>query len=294
MEQRISVEQRLDRLERHVRLWKAGCVSVGLVLGLFVTVAATDTLDPDPLIRAHRIEVVGADGRPALSFSSDPDGGAVFVHNSDGDPVIELYADAQRAGHLRVNAPDGTNRVLLTGAGVGGRVGVSSQEGSPVVSVQANQGRASVSLGLPSGEPSVRLAATSAGTGIASFYDASGRPRATIGVGVDQAGALTILNSAGSGVIDAYADERGRGAFRLADGQGRSRVSFQVDDDGGAMYLVNAFDASIFEVYSSSCGNGSVLVSDRDSTPRVRFDAAHPAAAVPAHSALGTTIPGAG
>ncbi len=105
----MTIEERLDHLEKANRRWRTFAVSLSLVLamGLFMAQGPGQII-PD-VIRAKKIEVIGKNGSPVVSLSSWDRGGRIHAMTNSGKMLFE-----STAGEISVYNSNGQKLVKLS------------------------------------------------------------------------------------------------------------------------------------------------------------------------------------
>lgn len=226
-------------LERSRRRWRAIAGSIMMVgVGLGVLTAA-GVVQPSTIVQTRRLEIVNAQGQVMLSLGSDADGGTFFLFNANRSEAVEAYANDQGRGVVRVNASDGTDRIVLSSNDLGGESTIANSAGTSVARTEADtQGHARLTLKTASGEPRVRLAIDQA----------------------TQSGLLSVGSAQGQPVFEASADATSRGLVHLFDETGQRSVRLTSDAFGGRLAIRNRAGDLVARAGTTESGQGAFSV----------------------------------
>jgi hypothetical protein len=121
----MTIEQRMERLERqnrHLR-WMVGGMLGLAVTGLVLGAAASSGGDEIPnVLRAHRVEVITPDGKPAVVLGmTTNDAGTVSTMDSKGNKLVTLGVTTNGEGTVTTQNDKGKDlvRVAATTSGEG-------------------------------------------------------------------------------------------------------------------------------------------------------------------------------
>ncbi len=193
----MTIEERLDHLEKANRRWRVFAVSLSLVLavGLFMAQGRSQMV-PD-VIRAKKIEVVGKNGAPVVSLSAWDRGGRIHTMTNTGKMLFEATA-----GEVSVYNNKGQKLVKLS----------ATKEGEGLLATYNHKGEGVVAIG-----------ATKEGEGALATYNGAGQKLVTI-TAADNGGAISVWNTTGEAICTARVDENGNGEVGAwnRDGKGRT------------------------------------------------------------------------
>lgn len=199
----MTIEQRLDRLERQNRLMK-GSASV-LLLGLLTiaTLGASQQNSIPDLIEARAFHVVGKDGAALVKIDTwkigDSHIGAFSTYGANQKLVVGI--GATDGGHGLVATWDGRGQQLV-------KLGVTT-EGEGTVTTRNGLGKELVKLGVGLngngtlttknrlGGMLVRLGSTQGGAGAVSVLNGSGVQIAEIGMSTEGVGLMSVFDPSG-------------------------------------------------------------------------------------------------
>ena len=168
----MTVEGRLDRLERSLRRWRT--VTIGLVLIMVIGITVAQTM-PDEVqfeVRCRNLKVVNFEGETVASLSvTGHGGGALRIANSSG--LVTLFTEQNSAGNniLRMSSEMGYSTI------VGGVVTIASRKGEGQVSIFNSENGGYVSLTNKTGEEIVQIYADEYGNGVVGAYNRKGKGR---------------------------------------------------------------------------------------------------------------------
>jgi hypothetical protein len=104
----MTVEQRLEQLERKTNRLRIAVVVLAAALCGVVSMAATestvsrfDTVAADSIV-AKKIYVQNEKGKLAVSLGADDNGGDIYVWNKTGEGIVTLGADDYGNGEIGV------------------------------------------------------------------------------------------------------------------------------------------------------------------------------------------------
>ena len=193
----MTIEERLDHLEKANRRWRTFAVSLSLVLamGLFMAQGPGQII-PD-VIRAKKIEVIGKNGSPVVSLSSWDRGGRIHAMTNSGKMLFE-----STAGEISVYNSNGQKLVKLS----------ATKEGEGLLATYNHKGEGVVAIG-----------ATKEGEGALATYNGDGQKLVTI-TAADNGGAISVWNTTGEAICTARVDQDGNGEVGAwnRDGKGRT------------------------------------------------------------------------
>lgn len=164
-----SVLARLDRLERDNKRMKRVCLVVATLIIAVVSIGATFVPQISPVIRTHRLEVVGTDGAARAVLSAETDHHTFLqILNDNGKPGVDLNVTVN-SPIMRVADSNGESLAVLADYG-GGGLTIFDQAGcirgtlwcnagaeSQLTLYDADNPRASIGLNKD-GDPEVALA----------------------------------------------------------------------------------------------------------------------------------------
>ncbi|MGQ0633229.1 MAG: hypothetical protein ACT4QC_01355 [Planctomycetaceae bacterium] len=135
----MSVEERLARLEKSVRLWRWSSGGLGAAVLLLVGATAIDYLGFRGTVQARRI-VVRNDQGAAVEIETSPSGDGVVSVNDAKNLTRVLMGTSQRGfGTVELYGGGDQKMVFLGGSGSGGQITVFNNEKKKVVDVQATK-----------------------------------------------------------------------------------------------------------------------------------------------------------
>jgi nitrogen fixation protein len=219
----MSIEQRMQRLERTNTRLRAALIAVVALNGWMFLVGAADTGVPD-VVRARRFEMVTGElaNEVLVEISATPNGeGAIITYNKNRFPLVDLRPRAEGPGW--VTTYDGRGHALVEmGATVegDGALAVSAANGYRLAMLRSMPNGGGVYTFDRKGFGLVELGATAEGRGTLRTLDGTGREMVMIGVSKDGTGTLLTRNQRSQAVVSVDADEAGAGKIELHDGAG--------------------------------------------------------------------------
>lgn len=135
----LTVEERLDELQRSVRRWRFTTLGLLCAFVLFSGVAAWLYVRVPNTLQARRIEVVNDKG-VAVELTSSPDGdGFVTVNAGVGIPRIMLGTSKKGFGMVEVYSGHQQRLIGFGGSGSGGQIALFNNSGKRVVDLQSSK-----------------------------------------------------------------------------------------------------------------------------------------------------------
>ncbi len=178
----MTIEERVERLERQNRHLRLGFVGVVLVAATIFTGAAQRETVPD-VVKAKAFHLVTDDGKTLVKIEDTKGlgfgiGGTVTTYAGNGTELVKLTTTTGGAG--MVTTLDGKGQKLAslraTGGGQGAVVTYSSK-GQKLVELGATSRGGAVTTFNGQGKDLIRLGVTTDGTGLVGVFDPSGRNR---------------------------------------------------------------------------------------------------------------------
>ena len=139
VEAELTVEERLDKLEKSARRWRF--TSLGLFLGLagLSAVFGWTQVRIAGVVRAQRFEIVHDKGI-ALELAASPDGdGHIELFNAIGTPRVKIGNSRRNAGTIETYSGHEQKMITIGGSGSGGQIAVYNSSGNKVVDVQSSK-----------------------------------------------------------------------------------------------------------------------------------------------------------
>ncbi|MDP7069945.1 MAG: hypothetical protein QF561_01180 [Phycisphaerales bacterium] len=147
-----QIEADHARLRRRTRWLQVGCLTAA---GLVVLLAASDITRVDTL-RAHRLEIIDADGHVVLAASGRAAGGQLDLWSPDGANLIRMGAN-QSGGDLAVWNTRGANVAGVWATADGGEFGAWNSNGKRAATMAATPTGGHVAIAERSGAPQIQL-----------------------------------------------------------------------------------------------------------------------------------------
>ncbi|MBI1371573.1 MAG: hypothetical protein GC159_02265 [Phycisphaera sp.] len=213
MTSHTTVEQRLDRLERTNRRWRAACLVTGLAL--LCVVAVGQAPKKPKALPAQKIDgrlvvdelVVQEDGKDRIMLIARDGNTLVAQMNDKGEPVLICGTNKESGPFVSMRDSHGKPRLTTT----------VTDEGTGVSHLDA-QGRTRITTSTIDG-----------GTAYTSWHDAAGQSRVT-GAASETQGVLNVADERGTPRIMITSSGAG-GSVALQDGNGRVRLAESVENN---------------------------------------------------------------
>ena len=180
----MTLEQRMDRLERERRWLKAGG---GLAMAALLAVAcigAAQTEQIPEVVKARSFHVIGKNGAVLVEangyqWSGGPEVGFVSIFTADGQNVVEITATKMGLGVLTTSNAQGEKLVHLSAdkGTQNGSVNIYSKKGMRTVTLGASHiGAGGLTTFNAKGQSLVSVASSEDGElGVVIVEDATGR-----------------------------------------------------------------------------------------------------------------------
>ncbi len=152
-----QVEADHARLRRRSRWLQVGCITG---IGALILIAASDVTRVDTL-RAHRLEIIDADGHIVLAASGRESGGQLDLWSPSGDNLVRVGAN-QSGGDVAVWNTNGINVAGVWATAAGGEVGAWNTEGVRAASLTATKNGGRLALSTTENASHIELAAGTA------------------------------------------------------------------------------------------------------------------------------------
>ena len=123
----MTVEERLARIEKRMRQYRACAVVLAGIVGVGLLTGAMD--DVTDTLRCRNLEIVNADGTTVGGFFAGSGGGFLEVNSKDGTAVARLKAQ-KYGGTLEINSEDGLPLVALGANRGSGGLQVADDKGN--------------------------------------------------------------------------------------------------------------------------------------------------------------------
>jgi hypothetical protein len=220
----MSMEQRVQRLERKNNRLRAALVAVVALNGWMLLVGAGGSPVQD-IIRARRIELVtGENGNEVLvEMSATPNGeGAIITYNRNRYPLVDLRPRAEGPGWVTTYDGRGHALVELGATTEGdGALAVSAANGYRQVMLRSMPRGGGVYTFDRKGFGLVELDSTLEGRGMVRTLDGEGREMVSLSVSKDGGwGTMTTRNQSGKATVLVDADKTGAGVILVQDAGG--------------------------------------------------------------------------
>lgn len=185
----VNFEERLARLERSNRRWRAGCFALLSLIGIGLIAAAEKAPAPAELLQAKRFELIGPDGKPALEMEAKPDATSLAIWGPDHEHAALLVARQDKTAMMLLKNKDAPE-VYAEAVDQGGQIGVTDGR-----DVAGATDRAALNM---SGSP----------TGFSIFHMVNGRPESRLSFS-KLGGGLELRTPGGKAVTRVVGAEKG-------------------------------------------------------------------------------------
>jgi hypothetical protein len=185
----VNFEERLTRLERSNRRWRAGCIALLSLLGIGLIAAAEKAPAPADLLQAKRFELIGPDGKPAIEMEAKPDATSLAIWGPDHEHAALLVARHDKTAMMLMKNKDAPE-VYAEAVDQGGQIGVTDGR-----DVAGTTDRAALNM---SGSPS----------GFSIFHMVNGRPESRLSFS-KLGGGLELRTPGGKAVTRVVGAEKG-------------------------------------------------------------------------------------
>jgi hypothetical protein len=257
IEHRLSrIEASLASAERRARRWRAGALVCGGLLGATLLAAAAQDAGVPDVLRARRLEIVGAEDQVVLMLRAGDTGGQLDVWNAKGANIVRI-AGNDEGGDVAVWNNASAPVAGLFATKLGGRVEAGDATGSVLAALaRGEEGGALVLSGAGENASSLRAEAGAAGA-VLSMRRTDGSVGFLAGV-AQGAAVLSMRNQAGKEILFAGGAQDQAGVLRLADGAGNEAAALTTSQGGGLLLKDGAGNA-VASVASLGAGKGGIL-----------------------------------
>lgn len=193
-----NLEQRLEKLEKKLRIYQFAFIAIILVSGFFIVSAFNKKAPVPDLIQAKEFQVVDDQGNTFVSLKKDYDAGTILVYNSSGIPLIDMYSTAG-TGAVLTKTQNGKYACYMgaynTGAGQIKVYNIDEKAADEIGSTTNNYGY--VGVNNTNQDNILSITTTSNGDGIVSVYNRYKNRICVLGPDDYGNGVLNVLNSSG-------------------------------------------------------------------------------------------------
>lgn len=135
----MTVEERLIKLEKSVRLWRFASIGLGVAAIAALSGVGIDYLGLRGTVRAKKFVVLNDKGA-SIELENSPEGdGLISVHDAKGLPRILLGNSQKGFGTVELYGGSEQKMVFLGGSGSGGQIALYNNEKKKVVDMQATR-----------------------------------------------------------------------------------------------------------------------------------------------------------
>lgn len=138
-EEPMTVEERLNKLEKSLRLWRFASIGLGVAVLAALSGVGIDYLGLRGTVRAKKF-VVANDKGAAIELENSPEGdGLISIHDAKGLPRILLGNSQKGYGTMELYGGAEQKMVFLGGSASGGQIALYNNEKKKVVDMQATR-----------------------------------------------------------------------------------------------------------------------------------------------------------
>ena len=123
-----ALEQRLTKLERANRRWRAATGSLVILIGIAFVVGAERAPAPAAILQARRIELIDAQGQAAIVLEAKPTENSLVVWGPDHEHAVVLVSQSKKASLMLLKNKE-TPEVFAQAAEEGGELGITNGVG---------------------------------------------------------------------------------------------------------------------------------------------------------------------
>lgn len=135
----MTVEERLIKLEKSMRLWRFASTGLGAAVAMALIAVAIDHLGLRGTVRAKKFVVLNDKGA-AVEIENSPEGdGLISLHDFKGLPRVLLGNSKKGYGTMELYGGSEQKIVFLGGSGSGGQIALYNNEKKKVVDLQATR-----------------------------------------------------------------------------------------------------------------------------------------------------------
>ena len=261
------IERELGALRSSVRRWKATSTLLILGAGLLAAGAYGPTV-LDHLI-VNRLDIIGDEGSPVVSFTKSDSGGRIDLYNQSGTNMLRL-SSTDDGGDFAIWDDTGKNVAGIWSSEQGGSLSLWNDNGEVVSKLAGGDlilsgSNASLQIHNKRGKTVAVVASDPDGNGRFQIADLEGlvvsEMRMIPGVG----GGVIVMTTGGKEMGVLAATSKG-GQLNLKNSQGVSVfvASGQEDNAGGAMRIANERGVPILILNADDSHRGLIEVLDED------------------------------
>lgn len=225
----MSLEERIERLERTNRRYRLMFTLLGVLAVCAVGISATQDEGVPDVIQAKAFAVVDDEGNILVLLEETKGAGGVSIFDKTGDLLATMAfapVEGKRAGVLGTYR-GGKPLVMISAVpGGSGVIGTSNFEGKLMVEITTTvNGEGAIRTLKANGKPLVELGANTGGNGRIRTFNDQGKELVVIGgMAESDAMALAVYNKTGEAVCTLRVDENGNGVIGVWDRNGKGRT----------------------------------------------------------------------
>ena len=114
------------------KIFLAGLLGAALGAALTLATAAHADADPETVVKAHRFELIGADGKPRALFRVTAGGAPELMMANDNGAPLAMLGRPAGGGGLILFDKEGRPRAALTVGAKGPQLELLGEDGKPV------------------------------------------------------------------------------------------------------------------------------------------------------------------
>lgn len=288
----VAHEERVDRLEREIRRLRRSLLGLAAVFCGAAAAAFVAGDESRETLRAQRIEIVDAEGRPLGLIGSAEGKAALAFLDREGRTIVSLGADdfgngrlllSKETGETAVTAgtgrdgrpavgvvgPDGPVAALAVDSAGHGNLSVRAREVGGLVNVGIDaSGNGTVQVSGAKGAMAAAFGADGAGGGRVSLFAPKGEGAAQLRIDPNGSGQLLLQNKKGALVCIAGAEANGHGTLLLRSAKGGDAVNLRSDAEGNGRILVAADGKVAAQLGATTDGLGVLVVAGEEGDRR--------------------------
>ncbi len=233
-----TIEHELGTLRTSVRRWKA--TSSLLIVGACLLAAgAYGPTVLDHLI-VNRLDIVGDEGSPVVSFTQNETGGRIDLYNHRGTNTLRL-ASSDLGGDLAIWNQHGTNVAGMWSTDNGGSVTLWDTEGKVVSNISDG------------------VLALSGDHALVQVVNDAGKSVALVGTDKEGNGRFQLAGSEGNVITEMRMIPGVGGGVIVMTSSGKEMGVFAATDKGGQLNLKNHQEVSVFVATATDDSAGGAM-----------------------------------
>ena len=138
----MTVEQRLDQLEKRNKRLTAALTVMAVMMCAVVTMAAKYRVEKEGLfemVATRHINVMNDAGKVVVTLSANDDGnGMIRTRSAKGNDLVDLTSTEGGNGAVKTYQPNGKPMVAISTTGTGGMIKVYNKTGETIADMGAD------------------------------------------------------------------------------------------------------------------------------------------------------------